>query len=160
MYFTAVELDSTSCSVSIYPFFIVSSLWPPSLWFGSRIIVNAQRVELSVIACLIRSGHWQKWIEWFNSRMHVLLFVFSKKKLKAFYGKWIEALYSCDPSIWEQFSKSSVKEIDFPLMRSQDVTVISLLGLMLSHYINYSNSAILRCSVFHWSWNSTDILLL
>lgn len=35
-----------------------------------------------------------------------VLSMFSKRKLKAFYGKWIEALYSIDVETWDEYLKA------------------------------------------------------
>lgn len=39
-------------------------------------------------------------------------FNYSKKKLRAMYGKWVEALYSYDVEVWESFIKKSGKTMD------------------------------------------------
>ena len=35
---------------------------------------------------------------------------FSKRKLKAFYGKWVEALYSYDIEVWDKCEKGTKLE--------------------------------------------------
>ena len=47
------------------------------------------------------------------SEINELVFVFSKAKRRAFYGKWTESFYSYDASLYDDFvTKSSLSHID------------------------------------------------
>lgn len=43
-------------------------------------------------------------------RMQGYLYDADKKKLKAFYGKWIEAFYSVDVNVWDNYTRGAGKE--------------------------------------------------
>lgn len=49
---------------------------------------------------------------WFSKELHKVegYIVQDSKKVKIFYGKWIEALYSHDVEVWEKYGKGGTKE--------------------------------------------------
>lgn len=59
---------------------------------------------------------------WTGSELHKVhgyLYDSNRRKLRCFYGKWVEALYSCDVAVWERLARSSWREVEEPHSKSK-----------------------------------------
>ena len=77
-------------------------------------------------------------------------FVCSKKKLRALYGKWVDALYSYDMSVWERYQEA-VKNKTVSQSESTSQSDVVRSSCCQQRWSGCSNAKREKC-LFWWLW--------
>jgi hypothetical protein len=102
--------QNVNCSVHNI---IIGKVWVEH--FGEMEVINHSNKYRSVLQ--FKPCGWTTTAELHKVSGH--LYDSNKKKVRCFYGKWIEALYSCDVNVWERLARSSWKDLEQELPDTQ-----------------------------------------